>query len=144
MCISAPELSTERASPERSNCPAAKALAERFSTYPGQAHLWAKMTLCGLELSEDPQSFDSIDFQVGSLTELNGHRPLKEIKFATTYAIENDAAQPHFVYALEPGLNHYCKRSSKAQIRLPDCSSIRIHTSIWKPANRITAFTLDA
>ncbi|WP_406394642.1 hypothetical protein OG806_32265 [Streptomyces sp. NBC_00882] len=53
--------------------------------FPGQAHLWAKMALCGLEVSKEAQPFNTIEFQVGGLTELSGHRPLKEMRLPTTY-----------------------------------------------------------
>ncbi|MGC0400532.1 hypothetical protein RKD27_003176 [Streptomyces sp. SAI-126] len=56
--------------------------------FPGEAHVWAEMALCGLELSDKPQSFDSVEFQVGGITELSGHRPLKEMRLPSTYATD--------------------------------------------------------
>ncbi|WP_327395425.1 ApeA N-terminal domain 1-containing protein [Streptomyces phaeochromogenes] len=53
--------------------------------FPGEARIFARMALCGLELTDDSQSFDSVEFQVGGLTELSGHRPLKEMRFPNTY-----------------------------------------------------------
>ena len=54
---------------------------------PGRSSAWAKTALIGHDLPED-LLFDSVEFQVGGLTELSGIRPLKNVGVPVT--LEND------------------------------------------------------